>query len=194
MNEQQDEHIVSISSIESPAENFFETYVWSELNPVLSIVFSAFIIYLCLIISTRIAGKRSFSKMSSFDFAITVSIGSILAASILNPSVKIIHGIIALLMVFGMQITLAHFRKKEAVQKLIDNKPLMLMEGETFLKENMKRALVTESDIRGKLREANVIHLSQVKAVIFESTGDISVLHSEDDRSIDDFIISDVQK
>ena len=45
----------------------------------------------------------------------------------------------------------------------------------------------------GKLREANVLQLSQVKAVIFETTGDISVLHSEDQIDIDAIIMEDVK-
>lgn len=31
----------------------------------------------------------------------------------------------------------------------------------------------------GKLREANVLDLSQVRAVILETTGDVSVLHGD---------------
>ncbi|MGB3468202.1 MAG: YetF domain-containing protein, partial [Cyclobacteriaceae bacterium] len=96
--------------------------------------------------------------------------------------------------VFILQMTLAHLRKKKTVQNLIDNKPLLLMEGAQLLEENMKKAQVTESDIRGKLREANVLRLDQVKAVIFESTGDISVLHTDKDIEIEEFIITDVQK
>ncbi|MDO6471263.1 YetF domain-containing protein [Maribacter sp. 1_MG-2023] len=44
-----------------------------------------------------------------------------------------------------------------------------------------------------KLREANVLQLSQVKAVIFETTGDISVLHSDKPIDIDAVIVEDVK-
>lgn len=53
-------------------------------------------------------------------------------------------------------------------------------------------ALVSQADLMAKLREANVLQLSQVKAVVFETTGDISVLHSEHSLQIDSIIMDDV--
>ena len=46
-----------------------------------------------------------------------------------------------------------------------------------------------------KLREANVIDFSQVKAVVLESTGDISVLHtSNDDIELNNDLLEGVRK
>lgn len=68
------------------------------------------------------------------------------------------------------------------------------MNGEEILKENMKTAKVTHEDLLCKLREANVTQFSQVKAVIMETTGDISVLHHQDaSHKIDDGLIKDVR-
>ena len=44
---------------------------------------------------------------------------------------------------------------------------------------------MTESDLWGKLREANALNFSQVLAVVAETTGDVSVLHATDsDRDL----------
>lgn len=44
-----------------------------------------------------------------------------------------------------------------------------------------------------KLREANVLDLSQVRAVVFESTGDIAVLHTTDsDQELKDWLLEGV--
>lgn len=53
---------------------------------------------------------------------------------------------------------------------------------------------VTEGDLRSKLREANVTKLSEIKAVIFETTGNMVVLHERDDDGIDDWLLKDVQR
>ena len=57
------------------------------------------------------------------------------------------------------------------------------MDGNEILEDNLRKARVTKSDLRSKLREANVTRLDQVKSVIFETTGDISVLHKEDNQT-----------
>lgn len=67
------------------------------------------------------------------------------------------------------------------------------MDGEKILKENLLKAHVTEADIRCKLREANVYNLSQIKSVVFETTGNISVIHNSNNQSIDSWIMMDVQ-
>jgi uncharacterized membrane protein YcaP (DUF421 family) len=54
---------------------------------------------------------------------------------------------------------------------------------------------VTKADLYSKLREANVIRFSQVKAVVFEATGDISVLHIGDENmELEDEILKGVNR
>ncbi|MDC6352685.1 DUF421 domain-containing protein [Zeaxanthinibacter sp. PT1] len=163
-------------------------------NDALAIVLTATGIYLAVIILTRICGKRSFSKMSSFDFAMTVAIGSIIATTVLSKSVSMYDGVIGLIGVYILQISLSYARRYSWVNALVDNPPLLLMNGSTILYENLKKARVTEADLRSKLREANVIALSEIKAVVFEATGDVSVLHTSDDTPLDDYLLQEVRE
>ena len=169
---------------------------WFEASStsLIAICLTAIGIYLAVIIFTRIAGKRSFSKMSSFDFAMTVAIGSIMATTILSNIVSMVQGIVGLAIVYILQISAALLRRFEFFQKAIDNTPLLLMDGEKILEDNLRKARVTESDLRSKLREANVIQRSQIKAVIFETTGDISVMHADDDTKLEDWLLQGVKK
>ena len=129
---------------------------------------------------TRLVGLRSFSKMSAYDFAITVAFGSLMAAVVVNPSLSLGEGMLGFAALFGAQWIVGEARTRlPAVQKPLDNEPLLLMREGEFLEENMSRARVTRADLRAKLREANVLRLSEVRAVVFETTGDISVLHGE---------------
>lgn len=160
-----------------------------------AIILTAIGIYICTIVYTRIAGKRSFSKMSSFDFAMTVAIGSILASTILSKSTSLLQGAVGLASVYVLQLFVALLRRNKQFQKLVDNKPILLMDGQEILHENLKKSHVTLDDLKSKLREANVLELSQVRAVIFEATGDIAVLHTKDEnQQIEDFILEDVKR
>ena len=155
----------------------------------IAIVLTTIGIYIALVILTRISGKRSFSKMSSFDFAMTVAIGSVMATVIISKSVSVQDGIVALVGIYAIQILVAYARRWEAVRRLMDNKPTLLMKDGKIIEGSLDKCKVTESDLKAKLREANVIQLSEVKAVVFESTGDISVLHNSDDKDIDNWIM-----
>ncbi len=165
-----------------------------DMQSLFLIVCSAIGIYLAIIVYTRLFGKRSFSKMSSFDFAMTVSVGSMVATTVLTNSVSLTEGALGLIMVYGLQLAAAYLRRYAPFRKAIDNQPTLIMEGSTILKDNLKKVRVTEGDLRSKLREANVVKLSEVKAVIFETTGDIVVLHKNNDDEIDPWLMEDVGK
>lgn len=166
-----------------------------SLASVFTITANAVGIYIAIIIFTRLSGKRSFSKMSSFDFAMTVAIGSMIASTVLSKSVTLATGILGLALIYGLQIFVAFLRNYNGVSNVVDNTPLMLMEGKNILKKNLKKAKVTEGDLRSKLREANVLNLSQVKAVVFEATGDISVIHGNDEQEhLEEWLIKDVKR
>jgi len=169
---------------------------WFELtlDSAVAILLSCLGIYLSIIIYTRIFGKRSFSKMSSFDFAMTVAVGSMLATTVLSESVSLPEGMIGLFFIYLLQLVAAYLRRWDTFREAIDNSPLLLMDGSEILHENLLKARVTVTDLRSKLREANVIDLEDVKAVVFETTGDIIVIHAHDERKLNEWLLQDVLK
>ena len=129
----------------------------------------------------RLAGLRSFSKMSSYDFAVTVSFGSVLAGTVLNPDTTLLQGVLAMAALFAVQWTIGYLRSRSArVEAVADNSPLILMRDGQVNEANLARSRVTMCDLRAKLREANVLHFDEVRAVVLETTGDVSVLHGRD--------------
>ena len=86
-------------------------------------------------------------------------------------------------------------RRMNWFKSVIDNTPILLMRGSKIYNENLRKARVAESDLRAKLREANVSNLDQVRAVVFETTGKISVIHTEDPKTkFDNYLLDDVKK
>lgn len=136
-------------------------------------------IFVAVLIATRTAGLRSFSKMSGFDFAMTVAVGSVMASTATSSTVPLSHGAIAVVGLYGTQVLIARLRLHTRAGTLIDNTPMVLMIGDQMVYDHLRTVRVSESDIRAKLREANVLNYDQVVAVVLETTGDFSVLHGE---------------
>jgi len=170
-----------------------EKWIYTSENTMGWIFLSAIGIYLLVIVLTRLFGKRSFSKMSSFDFAVTIAVGSIIASTLLSSSVTLFDGMVGLATVYVLQWLVAYMRKFKWFQNAVDNEPLLIMDGQKILYDNLRTAKVTEDDLKAKLREANVIQLSEVRAVIFETTGDIAVLHSADsEKTLEPWLLEGV--
>ena len=141
---------------------------------------------------TRVFGLRSFSKMSGFDFAVTVAIGSVMASTAMSPGTPFWQGGLTLLVLFVVQTVVAQARARiDGVVAVTDNAPLLIMRDGEILHDNLRGAGMTEGDLIGKLREANALDFSKVRAVVFEPTGDVSVLHGD---TVDDRLLAGVRQ
>jgi uncharacterized membrane protein YcaP (DUF421 family) len=163
--------------------NDFDWSAWLDLRweEAVVVLLSVVVLYAALIGLTRLMGLRSFAKMSAFDFANTVAIGSLFGTAIATTDPSVAVALVAFAGLYTTQKVVAMVRKRtRAVERLVDNEPLLLMDGPEILHENLRRANVTEDDLRAKLREANVLTWDQVRAVVLETTGGISVLHTDD--------------
>lgn len=164
---------------------------WLELTyaQTIGIILSGVGIYIALMIFVRVNGLRTLSKMSAHDFAVTIAIGSIVGATVSTKDPSLGQGALAIAVLIFLQFCYSVWRLQRP-KNYLENTPLLLMDGPNILHENLKKSRVTEADLIAKLREANVLDRSEIKAVILEVTGDVSVLHG--DKSIDDYLLKDV--
>lgn len=134
-----------------------------------------------VVLLVRVNGLRSFSKMTNFDFVMTVAIGSLLAgASQSTDWISFVQTILSMAMLFIVQFTTATIRKKSTTfESFMQNQPALLMKDGVILHAALKATRVAETDLIAKLREANVLDLTQVRTVVLETTGDISVIHGD---------------
>ncbi|WP_178989352.1 DUF421 domain-containing protein [Winogradskyella schleiferi] len=157
------------------------------------LILSVLGIFSIIIVITRIFGLRTFAKMSSFDFASTIAVGSVLASIILNNDYSLMKGAIALATIIAFQTFFSFLvRKNDTIKNLFTNKPQLIMYNGKILYKKLKRCNVGEDDLIAKLREANVHNFNDVRAVIFESTGDISVIHNSEDLNMAKEMLTDV--
>ncbi|MFN3597326.1 MAG: DUF421 domain-containing protein [Rubricoccaceae bacterium] len=161
--------------------NTFSEWIGTTAAATGLVALSAVGVYAAVIALTRLAGLRSFAKMSSFDFAMTVAIGSIVATVTLTRDVSLLRGVAGLAAIYALQIAVGALRtRSRRVERWVGNEPLLLMAGPEVLRDNLRRAHVTEADLRAKLRQAGVARLADVRAVVFETTGDVAVLTGEE--------------
>lgn len=170
-----------------------EDWLWAPLPDLAMVVISAIVIYVGVIVATRLTGLRSFAQFSSFDFAMSIAVGSLISTSLLMEDPPLLQGIVGLASIYGLQKLLAVMRERPGVAKLVDNTPTLLVHHGEIMEENLRKTAVTKQDLRSLLRRHNVCGLDEVRAVILETAGDVSVLHSADaDRHVDPWLMQDV--
>jgi uncharacterized membrane protein YcaP (DUF421 family) len=148
---------------------------------------------LWVLVLARVVGLRSFSKMTAFDFVATFATGSLLANAATRSSWSdFIQPVVALSVLFGVQVLLAWLRHRSTTfQRLIDNRPAVLMRRGDFDEAALRRNRIARADVLAKLREANATQLGEACYVVLEATGDMSVIRG-DDVEVDDALMDDV--
>ena len=136
---------------------------------------------LWVILLVRVVGLRSLSKMTNFDFVTTIAMGSLVAsASQADRWLAFWQAVSAMAGLFAVQFVLASLRKRsDRIDAMVENQPLLLMRDGEIIERALRQSRVSRSDLMAKLREANVQDLAQVRAVVLETTGNLSVLHGD---------------
>ncbi|MCX7564969.1 DUF421 domain-containing protein [Sulfitobacter sp. F26169L] len=149
------------------------------LDTIIRALFLSSLAVCWVVFVVRVVGLRAFSKMTAFDFVVTVAIGSLLAgAGQASAWTGFLQAILSIAALLGVQYLVAMLRRRSGgFEDFVQNEPVLLMSDGAFHEKALGATRVTEGDVIAKLREANVLDMSQVRAVILETTGDISVLH-----------------
>ncbi len=133
--------------------------------------------YVALISLLRISGKRSLSQLNAFDLVVTVSMGSILATIMLDQKVSIFDGIVALLTLLILQwIFTKATKKSKKLDDILTADPSLLFYNGKFCEKALKKERIQKEEIIQSARKDGNLSMDQVKAVILEPNGNLSVL------------------
>jgi uncharacterized membrane protein YcaP (DUF421 family) len=158
-------------------EKLFET----NMEELMRVIFSALIIYILIITFIRLLGKRSTSELNTFDWIVTVSVGSIFASTIVLEDVSIPEGALSILSLFLLQfaVTKMMFYSGKA-RRLVKSTPrLLLFEGQ-FIEENLRKERVLKSEVYAAIRQKGLKSISQIYAVVLETKSRLSVIPNHD--------------
>jgi uncharacterized membrane protein YcaP (DUF421 family) len=133
--------------------------------------------YVALIVMLRTSGKRTLSKMNAFDFIVTVALGSTLAAVLLDASVPLAEGVLALALLVYLQyaITWASVRFP-GFQHLIKAEPTLLAHEGSYLEAALRRQRVTREEVEAALRQSGKSEIGEVRSVVLETDGSLTVI------------------
>lgn len=131
--------------------------------------------YGTIVLFLRISGKRTLAKLNAFDLVVTVALGSTLSAILLQESIALAEGALALGLLILMQflVTFASVRW-QPFAKLVRSEPTLLARGGGFCTEAMKRERVTQDEVLSAIRSSGGHDVADVDYMVLESDGTIS--------------------
>ena len=155
-----------------------------DYHEIIQAVLYPTIVFVLLIILSRLIGKKLLGQLTFFDFVTGITLGTIggafVTAEVRGNYVLISAVIFALLAVLTGIITL----KNVTARKLIEGEPIVLMQNGKVLEKNMVKIRYNQDDLMMQLREKDIFRYSDVEYAILEPHGKLSVLKKGDKQTV----------
>ncbi len=134
------------------------------------------ILYLVLILVIRLMGKRQIGEMEPAEFVVTMLVANLAAIPMQDGGIPLLTGLIPILTVLGVELVLSFLMLRSGwLRRLFCGSPVLLIDEGKLLQGNLRLTRVTLEELLGKLREKDILDLSQVQYAILETDGEVSV-------------------
>ena len=135
------------------------------------------ILYLFVIATVRIMGKRQIGELQPTELVITILLSEIVAIPMQDNDIPLLSAVIPVMVLVGFEIlisliSLKSVRFRSAMQ---GNSIIVIRDGVPDLKE-IKKIRFTIDDILEALRQKDIFDISKVQYAIVETNGAISVM------------------
>ena len=124
------------------------------------------VLYLLLIVTVRLMGKRQIGEMEPAEFVVTMLLANLAAIPMQDSAIPLLSGLVPILVILGLELILAAVSLQSIrMRRLLCGKPVILM-----------RTRVNLDELTMHLREKGIFDLSTVKFAILETNGQLSTL------------------
>ena len=134
------------------------------------------ILYLVLIFTIRMMGKRQIGQMEASEFVVTMLIANLASIPMQDSGIPLFSGMVPILTVLGMELMLSGLMLRSIrVRRLLCGKPVILIENGKILQSNLRATRMTINELMGHLRLKDVLDIKTVQYAILETNGNLSV-------------------
>lgn len=147
----------------------------------LNVFTRAIILYLFLLVAMRFMGKRQLSEFQPFEFAITLVAADLACIPMSDNTIPLIYGIIPIITLVILHNILTWLStKSHRFRKLINGKPVILIDNGVINCRLLKKCGMTANDLLDSLRVQGYFKVGEIGYVILETNGKLSVLQKFD--------------
>ena len=152
---------------------------------VIQLIFRTFFIYILVVITMRIMGKRQIGELQPFEFAIAVMISDLAAIPLSDEDKDLYHAVVPIAVLVICQLSISFLSIKGVrIREIVCGKPIVLIRDGKILEKNMRKEMYTINDLLEQLRFNSIQSVNDVEYGILETNGQLSVLLKPNKRAL----------
>jgi uncharacterized membrane protein YcaP (DUF421 family) len=149
----------------------------------IEVLFRSVVMFVVILISLRLVGKRGVKQLSIFEVVIIISLGSAAGDPMFYEDVGILHAVMVFISIIAVYRLVTWLMAKSVrFENLIEGRAIYLVREGKFAYHDFEKESLSQDEFFAELRAHQVEHLGQVKCAILETTGDFSIFFYEDDQ------------
>lgn len=147
---------------------------WASLGV---IALKAVLMYVTALLGLRAAHRRTLAQWTAIDVAAAVAVGAIVGRTAVAGTESLVVGIVALITILAAHGVLAYARYGRWFTHLTDHRVRVLIEHGRIRHRQLVLCGITEDDLYSELRRRGVFSLADLRYVIFEPRGELTIVH-----------------
>jgi len=145
--------------------------------PIMEKILRPIIVYIFLIVGLRLSGKRELVQLNPFDLVVLLTLSNTVQNAIIGDDNSVSGGIIGATSLLVINYLVVRFLyKHRALDQMIEGRADVLIEDGKIKTNNLKRELITVTQLEAQARKQGFDSLSDVQQCVLESGGTITFI------------------
>lgn len=143
------------------------------------------ILYIVVIFSVRLMGKRQLGELQPSELVITILVSNIATLPLEELSIPLITGITPILSLVCFEVVMSRLTLKfPRLRCIVSGRPQVVISNGKVDRKVMKNLRYSVDDLMTALRQNGVFKLEDVQFAVVETTGSISVLKKAENDNV----------
>jgi uncharacterized membrane protein YcaP (DUF421 family) len=141
------------------------------------LVLRTIVIFLFILLLTRVMGRRELGQLEPFDLIILVVIGDLVQQGVTQDDYSVM-GAILVVTTLGLMTVLTSYLnfRLPRLRPVLDGEPIVLVEDGRPIERNMRRERITPEELRAAARLQQISSIDDVRSAVLETNGEISFI------------------
>ena len=143
------------------------------------------IIYVAMVISMRIMGKRQLGELEPVELVVAVLVSDLAATPLQELGTPLSYGLVPVFtLLFCEVIVSAAVLKFRGVRKIVSGSPGIIIDNGKLDRAVMKKNRYTIDEMMEHLRKSGIVDVTTVKSAILETDGTLSTILYDKDAPV----------
>ncbi|MBP1221459.1 DUF421 domain-containing protein [Flavobacterium sp. 1355] len=150
-------------------------------NFLLEVIFRSTVMFIILLLTLKMTGKRGVKQLSIFETVIIIALGSAAGDPMFYEDVGIIPAAVVFTVIIILYRSVTWLTgKSKKFEEFIEGKTECLISEGKFSVSTFKKESLAQDEFFTELRIKSIEHLGQVKHAFIETSGEVSVFYYAD--------------